>query len=289
MPKFATRKKNADSKESTKTKKVSTKGLSREDVYKKPPLAQLYDKLNPGDYTIRQDFYHSLFIFAFIAIIIICISVMGISTHIKESNMRSSHVTIPATAFVSGQESNITDQLSGSGFVDVGFDENGNIIAYGTPNMTQQYKDSFYEKHIKPLSSILTGDLTQYGIESIEVSDDGKTMTIRTYRDLTVTSVELGSTVESKDISKLISEYSTWCGVRNNGEPMKVNFVNIMDLTDGTNGTQYWSSTRPTGAQMVADLEEEEKKALNEATSKQTGEGSEQENDDEATGNSSQD
>lgn len=246
--------------------KASTKGLTREDVYKKPPLAVLYDKMNPGDYTIRQDFYHSLFIFAFIFIIFACIITMSITNIVRDSSLHESKLTIPASSFVSGQEGTVFALLDGYGFIDISYDEDGDIVAWGTSDMVQEYKDSFYEKNVKAITDKIEGDFTESGIESIQISDDYKTLTINTYRDMTYTSSAFSKMVESKDVSNIIDKLYEWCGMRNDGEAMTTRFVNVMDMTDGSTGTQYWQSNAHNASQMVAELEKEEKASLDAET-----------------------
>lgn len=255
------------SKDSSKQERqVSTKGLTREDVYKKPPLAQLYDKMNPGDYTIRQDFYHSLFIFAFIFLIFACLIVMGLANYFKVTGNHEDQLIIPDSSFVSGQESTVTDILLGYGFTDISYNDNGDIVAWGSADMVQQYKDSFYDKRVKPAREKMRADMTSNSIESIKTSDDYRTLTICTYRDMTYSSSAFSRMVEQEDVAIIIETMYEWCGIRNDGEKMTTRFVNVMNLTDGTDGTQYWETQAATPAQMVAQLEREEKAKLEEAS-----------------------
>lgn len=235
----------------------------RDSIYTKPILARLYDKMNPGDYTIRQDFHHSLFLFAFIVIIVVCIGAIWIGNDLKSEHEHESTLTIPATSFISGQESTIVDMLDGYGFIDTYLDENGNIVTFGTAEMVQAYKDSYKEKNVDSIISSFSDDRADLGVESISLSDDAKTLTIKTYRDLSASAEDMSALMTTDEMNKMISVLSNWCGLRNGGAALTTMFVNVFDTTDGTGGTQYWSSTRPNGDQMVADLEKQIAEAAN--------------------------
>lgn len=253
--------------------------LTREDVYKKPPLAKLYDKFNPGDYTMRQDFYHTVFLFSFIVVVIGLIIAInwGMATNYEKE--REAQLTIPAASFVKGQESNISDMLHGYGFKDIGITENGDVIAFGTTDMVKAYKDSYKEKNVDSILESFNDDMSADGIESMSLSDDGRTLTIGTYRNMAENPDDLDSLVATDKMNKVISVLSNWCGLRNDGEKLTTVFVNVFDTTSGTNGTKYWESTKATGDQMVAEREQE----ISEA---QTEENEQAESGEDATGES---
>lgn len=242
----------------------------RDQIYQKPFLARLYDKMNPGDYTMKQDFHHVLFLFSFIVIVVVLVCLIWTGTTRNYEKERESQLVIPSTAFVKGQETVIYDMLDGYGFKDIQIGRNGEIIAYGTADMVQAYKDSYKEKNVDKLIASLGDDRTEYGIESIALADDARTLTIRTYRDLSQNTDDFSEFIEKGDVNKLISTFSTWCGLRNNGEDMTTVFVNVFDTSDDTNGTQYYSSTRPNGDQMLADMEKEKEEAASTTESENT-------------------
>lgn len=232
--------------------------LTREDVYHKPILAQLYDKMNPGDYTIRQDFYHSLFIFSFLVIVVACLVTMNLASGFRHDYDRSAKLIIPSTTFVASQESTVRNTLSDYGFVDMELDENGNLVAYGNPDIVQQYKDSFYEKNVADLDKKITSEtgIGYDSVESIEVTDDYKTMTIKTYRNVTENEAALQLFLSNDDIKKAIQSYSDWCLMRNEGgTPLTIKFVNVLDTTDGSGGTQYYETSEPTASKILAEYE----------------------------------
>lgn len=233
----------------------------REQIYQKPFLARLYDKVNPGDYTMKQDFHHVIFLFSFIVIVLVLICVIWVGNTNNYERDREAQLTIPATSFVKGQETNIYDLLDGYGFKDIQVGGNGSIVAYGTTEMVQAYKDSYKKKNVDKVLSSLDDDRTEQGIDSIMLSDDARTLTVRTYRDLSNSTDDFSTFIKGGDIAKIVSTLSTWCGLRNDGEPLTTVFVNVFDMTSGTDGTEYYSSTRPNVDQMLADMEKEASEA----------------------------
>lgn len=227
----------------------------RETIYQKPFLARLYDKMNPGDYTMKQDFHHVLFLFSFIVIVLVLLCAIWIGNTNNYEKEREAQLVIPSMTFVKGQETNIYDMLDGYGFKDIQLSENGDIIAYGTNDMVQAYKDSYKEKNVNAVIDSFAEDRTEQGIESIELSDDAKTLTVRTYRNLAQNTEDFATFVKNSDINDIVFVLSTWCGLRNDGEAMTTVFKNVFDTTEGTDGTIYYTSTRPNGDQMLADME----------------------------------
>lgn len=251
-------------KQARRAEKEAAKTLSREEVYKKPPLARLYDRFNPGDYTMRQDLRHTIFLFAFIVIVLALVMVIWIGGSNKYAYERSATLTIPATSFVRGQEDTIYKMLDGYGFKDMQENETGDIVAFGTPDMVQAYQDSYKEKNVANAEKKMREDMTDKGIESISVSDDYKVLTVKTYRDTAQSSASLSQIVQDDDVNDIIQTLYTFCRMRNNGEEMTTRFVNVFDVSDNTEGTEYFTSTRPNGYQMVADIESDELEAAKE-------------------------
>lgn len=248
----------------------SKQKYSREELYKKNFLAKFYDKINPGDYTIRQDFYHTLFLFSFLVIVVILIGVIWIGNGINHDKMHESRLVIPASSFVQGQEQTVTNMLDGYGFQDIQKDADGNIIGFGTQDMVDAYKASYKEKTVDAVLELLPNDRTDLGIESISFDDDGQVLTINTYRNLVQDLDTFKKIAEDDDISRIISVLSSWCGMEGDGT-MTTRFVNVFDTTNGTSGTQYYESDKSLPDQMLADLEQEQEKQEQEKADSENG------------------
>ena len=265
-------------KQATQNKKK--KDLTREDVYTKPIFARLYDKMNPGDYTIRQDFYHSLFLFIIFVLIVCSIFAISLGITMKENSKREAELTIPSASFVSGQENNIYELLNEYGFVDTQINSNGDIIAYGTQEMVEAYKDSYYKKNVDDIIYLIeSNDFTEYGIEDIDISDDYKTLTISTYLYAT-NDLDLLKSILTDDISDMIRILFIWCGMVNNGEPMTTEFVNVFDTTDGTKGTTYYTTQRSSAGGIIGDIETQIREQSNNAEDDTNSENAESDNSD---------
>lgn len=228
----------------------------------KPPLARAYDKMMPGEYTRKQDFKHALFLFVLIAILMCSICVIACSQVHKAKYATSDKLVIPNCDFVYGQESTVISMLEGYGFKNVQEDDSGNILGYGTPEMVNAYQDSFYDKNMKRAEELRAQDHTGLGIVSINVSNDSKTVTINTIMDYNSSSA-FSSISDDPELQEIVRAYAIWGRMVNDGDPVTFKFVNVMNLSDGANGTQYYESQEPTLSRMQASMEKAESSQAN--------------------------
>ena len=223
-------------------------------MVKKPSFVRLYDKLFPGEYTRKQDLKHMIGVFIVILIVMAAIAFTFYNITEREKQAVSTKILIPATSFVDGQEKNVVGMLEGYGFRNIDVDENGNIIAYGTPQMVEDYKNSYKEDILEPVKKTMLEDLSAYGILAISVTDDGKTLTIKTMDDFAATdSIMMRAVVGNDKVNRIIYVCSNWCQLRNDGERMTVN----MELAGSTD--PYYTSTPLNGDAMIAEIEAKER------------------------------
>lgn len=236
-------------------KKGKVSKAERERVYKKPPLAKIYDKLLPGDYTMSQDRNHALCIFIIIAVILGLVTTITWFNLEKEKYSVSDTLLIPEASYVMSQEQTVANMLDGYGFKNITMTEDG-ISAHGTPEMVKAYEDSYYDKNIAPLAEMLANsDFAELGVDFVDVSDDCKTMIIATAFDYTNAPDELKQIIVGTDIDKLIQGYAVWCRMINEGEPMTIKFLSAFDISEGYDETEYYTSTRTNGDSIIADME----------------------------------
>lgn len=247
-------KKFADKQKTGSEKKSKVSKAERERVYKKPPLAKIYDRLLPGDYTMSQDRKHALCIFIIIAVILGLVTTITWFNLEKEKYSISDTLLIPEASYVMSQEQTVINMLDGYGFKNITMTDDG-ISANGTPEMVKAYEDSYYEKNIAALAEMLENDFAELGVDFVDVSDDCKTMTIATAFDYSNAPDELKEIIVGTDIDKLIQGYAVWCRMINNGEPLTIKFLSAFDTSEGYDGTEYYTSTRANGDSIIADLE----------------------------------
>ena len=233
----------------------------------KPWLVRIYDKLIPGEYTRKQDLKHMIFLFVIILIVIGAIAFAFYNVTEREKQSVSTQLLIPATSFVEGQEKNVVDMLEGYGFKNITTDNNGNIIGYGTPQMVEDYKNSYKNDVLGPVKKTMLEDLTSYGILAISLTDDGKILTIKTADGASADdSIVMRSTVANDKVNKIIYVCSNWCQIRNDGERMVVN------LEQAGSDEPYYTSTPVNGEAMVAEIEAKERKEVSESIDEKTDE-----------------
>lgn len=242
-------------KENAKTERLSPE--ERAKYYKKPPLARLWDKFLPGDYTMRQDRNHALVIFVVIALILLLtVAALWINLD-KASYSESAVLVIPNSTYSKGGEENVVKMLENYGYnnISINYDT---ITAKGTPEKVKAYQDSFYEKNVKSaVDSIKNGDFAEYGVEKITLSDDFKTLSFYTPLYLNVNADSMSSVVTADEINKIITSIHSWCAMINNNEPLTVSF-RIMSLRATDEEEEYFSTTSSAnGSQIVAAVEKE--------------------------------
>ena len=222
---------------------------------RKPSLVRLYDRLLPGEYTRKQDLNHIIIILA-----IICLIVGGIAFVIhlnvqKEETSVSASIVIPATSFVPGQEDNVVSTMAGYGFKEITKDEEGNYICYGTEEMVQAYKDSYRNDILAPVKTSMLNDHRAYCIEAISLSEDAKTLTIKTTEDLTEVSTLANYAFANQEIDRIIYVCSNWCQIANDGEKMTLNLEFVGE------SEPYYTCTPMNGGAVVAEIEASERAA----------------------------
>lgn len=231
---------------------------------KKPFLARVYDKVLPGEYTYKQDVMHMTILFFALVIIVACVfSVFWFSNEAEKKSIESS-LTIPASGFLTSQQSTVVETLTNYGFKNISQDSDGNILAYGTSEMVQAYKQSYKDRSVAQADKLIEeGDYGSNGIVEIEYSADARTLTITTTTEVTANSETFSNSIDNEEMNTIISIYSTWCGMRNNGELMTTKFVYGLTASDMVEGEVYYTTTASSGSKMVAELEAAEAEAEN--------------------------
>ena len=173
----------------------------------------------------------------------------------KEETSVSASIVIPATSFVPGQEDNVVSTMAGYGFKEITKDEEGNYICYGTEEMVQAYKDSYRNDILAPVKTSMLNDHRAYCIEAISLSEDAKTLTIKTTEDLTEVSTLANYAFANQEIDRIIYVCSNWCQIANDGEKMTLNLEFVGE------SEPYYTCTPMNGGAVVAEIEASERAA----------------------------
>lgn len=252
---------------------------------------RIYDAIHPGDYTHHEDNVHAGIVIAVImlAVVLVIANIVVYSNKVSEET--AEELFLPSTYYTEAQRQDVVDMLYDYGFKNISVDsETGSIKARGTSDMVTQYENSFYDKNIKEDETELNDDYTPIGVNRIEISDDLSTLTIKTYADMSQSSSAIASIVDDSRISKIIRDYSIWYPMMNHGGSLTVRFVNIMDTTGGSDGTEYYSTTQSTANGIIAEIEAKSRSEANENSGNDSGnDGTDESSEPDENENSSSD
>lgn len=224
--------------------------MSGKSTHRKNFLARVYDAFLPSKhgYTKEQDYRHSAITF-FILFTLVAIGVISVAYIVSNHmEMREDSVFVPSTTFTSDQMQTVISELEAQGFVDGMSMEHG-VKAYGTHDMCQQWRDSFYEKNIRePIENADESSLLSYGVIGMTQNDEYENLTIQTLTDDTSVSVLGYITNTSTDVKEAIDAYAKWCAVLHDGQKLHVSFTN-------QNGDEYYSTDVSSASEIVSQLE----------------------------------
>lgn len=218
---------------------------------KKPLLVRMYDAIIPsrhGGYTDEQDYRHSavsfMVVFAIIVTIVTSICLL-INNH---QAYRVDHVLVPAVTFTSDQASDVTQSLTDTGFVDVSYVKDKGVYAYGTKEMCDEWRASFKEKNVDDAMSKMDESFIASGIVGMSLSDDSKTLTIKTLTtDSSVDVIGYIVTGDS-DVKAIIDGLAEWCAVLDDGNALHVSFTD-------SDGNEYFAIDATSTSNLVSQMQ----------------------------------
>lgn len=169
-----------------------------------------------------------------LGVILIAIASIAVTTYnlVIRPNAGNSKVVVADGAFASGQEQNVIDDFESQGFHDVTNEDGLGIIAYGTEEMANQYKETFGRKYLDQATETLSGTHDDIGIVSFNHSEQWDLISISTYTNEADVDLFQFMLTEDQDVSNALDEWIAW-GVITNGGPINVSFM------DGT-GSRYF-------------------------------------------------
>lgn len=178
-------------------------------------------------------------------VIVVAVLLIGFTAYnlFQARVLRNEAIVVADGVFASGQEQNIIEDFESQGFHDVAYEEGLGVVAHGTADMVEQYRESFGSQYLDEATETLSGAHDGIGIVSFIHSEDWGTISITTYtNDVDVDLFQYMLTSEP-DVTNALDEWIAW-GVMRNGKAIRVEFL------DGT-GSRYFEVE---GISSVADI-----------------------------------
>lgn len=178
-----------------------------------------------------------------IAIILLALGLLGVTAYNRLWPRGGTRTVVADGVFASGQEVNVIDDFESQGFWDVSYEEGLGVVAYGTEDMSSQYREAFGKKYLDKATETLSGTHDDVGIAAVNHTEKWDTISVTTYTNEVDIDLFQFMLTHDADLSNALEEWIAW-GVIQNGDSIKVDFL------DGT-GSRYFEVD---GISSVADI-----------------------------------
>lgn len=196
----------------------------------------------PGTYR-REDEKRNRGIVVGTAVLVVVLLAVIVYNLFFTPSAYNTRIVVADGVFATGQEANIIGDFESQGFQRAAYEEGLGVVAYGTQDMVEQYRESFGSQHLDAATDVLTASHDDIGIASVNHSEGWDEILVATFTN--EVDIDLFQFILTNDsnVANALDEWIAW-GTMMNGNPVK---VSMLDAT----GSRYFEAD---GISSVADI-----------------------------------
>lgn len=224
------------------------RGRAERQAYSRPRVpwyAKVWNWFMPGTYRASDERRNATVV---IGICVVAAALIGLIAYnlVLRPVAGNAKIVVADGVYATGQESNIIENFESQGFHDVAVEDGLGVVAYGTPEMVAQYRESFGSQYLDEATEVLGAQYEDVGIAAVSHSEGWDTISITTYTNEVDVDLFQFILTKNQDVTNALEEWIAW-GTMQNAAPVSV------EMLDGT-GSRYFKAD---GISSVADILEE--------------------------------
>lgn len=235
----------ADETQDASRRSKIIRGRLERRAYNRPHVpwhARVWNWFMPGTYRREDEKRNRGIVVGTAVLVLVLLAVIAYNLFLAPSAYNT-RIVVADGVFATGQEGNIIGDFESQGFQRASYEEGLGVVAYGTQEMVNQYRESFGSQHLDAATDVLAATHDDVGIASVNHSEGWDEILIATFTD--EVDVDLFQFVLTSDanVANALDEWIAW-GTMMNGNPVR---VSMLDAT----GSRYFEAD---GISSVADI-----------------------------------